>query len=348
MKRRTALILVLLAGVGALSQSQSLSQPQPSKTAANDQQKVHPPTLLWKTFPLRQQTAPRGESRSRSQLRDRHDGPRNWLWILAGTTLALSATAAAVASLLSHSRHRGGHMDKFRLTHGDRNAKNDSQERKDSPAEQVHATAARVVSYLSTAQDPPLDSGSSLPTGEESDFDRLGDHVSSVLSAAKEAAVRIQEEARQDSERVREQAQKEATARAEAAREDADATRAEAERLRSDAEDWTKQARTAAENYAADRRSEAEAEAREIASAAERQASFSKDAELRQQALKMDISLAEDRLHQLATGLHDLAGRLDKLLSTPFEGQEGDLAAGDNDSLIDALEPSRETEEATT
>lgn len=344
MKRRTALILVLLAGVGALS------QPQPSKTATTDQQKVRPPTLLWKTFPLHQQTAPRGESRSRSQVRDRPDRPRSRLWILAGTTLALSATAAAVASLLSHSRQQGGHMDKFKFTRAeDRDAKIDSQEKKDLPAEQVHGTGAdRVTRHVSTAQGAPPDSGSSLPTGEESDFDRLGDHVSSILGAAKEAAVRIQEDARQEAERVREQAQKEATARAEAAREDADAMRAEAERLRSDAEELAKQARTAAENYAADRRSEAEAEARKIVSAAERQtASFSKDAERRQKALKMDISLAEDRLRQLATGLHDLAGRLDKLLSTPFQGEEGDLAAAHDDSLIDALGPSRETDEAT-
>jgi hypothetical protein len=349
MKRRTALILVFLAG-GALG------QPQPTKAVGNNQQKSRPPTLLWQTFPLhqqtlplRQQTAPDGESQSRVPLQDRHARHRNWLWIVAGTTLALSATVAAVAGLLSHSLNQGGHMDKFRLGRaGDRKAKG-TQQRHHPPAEPEDGAGARNVrNYLSAAPDSHLGFGSSVEAGEESDFGRLGEHVSSVLSAAKEAAARIHEEARQEAERVHEQAQTEATARAEAARENADATRAEAERLRAEVEEWTTQARTAADAYAADRRSEAEAEARKIASAAERQAaSFAKEAERRQQALKIDISLAEDRLRQLATGLHDLAGRLDKLLSTPFEGQEDEHAAGEDDSLIDALAPSRETEEAT-
>jgi len=240
-------------------------------------------------------------------------------------------------------------MDKFRLTgFRDRNAKNDEERQEESTTEERLDTGARVASYLGTAPDRPPDSERMPPRG--SDFDRLGGHVSSVLTAAEEAAVRIQEEARQEAERVREQAENEATARAEAAREDADATRAEAKRLRSETEEWTKQTRTAAEKYAADRRSEAEAEARTILTAAELQAAaFGKDAERRQQALKMDISLAEDRLRQLASGLHDLAARLDKLLSTPFaEAEQGDLPAGETDSLIDALGPSRETEEITT
>ena len=61
----------------------------------------------------------------------------------------------------------------------------------------------------------------------------------------------------------------------------------------------------------------------------------------------MDISLAEDRLRTLATGLHELAGRLDTLLSTPIHGRQHALAEEDDESLVDALAPSRETEEAT-
>jgi uncharacterized membrane protein YqiK len=240
-------------------------------------------------------------------------------------------------------------MDKFRFTRaGDRNEMNDSQEREDPPAEQEHGTGARRVTSYLAAPDASPDFGPSLPAGAESDFDRLGGHVSSVLSAAKEAAVRIQEEARLEAEHVREQAEREATARAEAAREDAEATRLEVERTRSDAEDWATETRAAAERYAVDQRSEAEAEARKILSAADRQAaSFSMEAERRQQALKMDISLAEDRLRQLVTGLHDLAARLDTLLSTPLGRQEGDRGAGEDGSLVEALEPSRQTEEAT-
>jgi hypothetical protein len=268
-------------------------------------------------------------------------------------------------------------MDRFRLSRGDRNANDESQQEEEFPAEQEHDRGAeRVMGYLSTggAASPDSGSGASAATEDESVFDRLGEYVSSVLSAAKAAAVRIEEEARHEAERVRDLAHKEATERLEAAREAADATRAKAERLRSEAEEWSQNTRAAAENSAADRRAEAEAwsqntrtaaensaadrraeaeaeaeaEARDILAAAEREAaSFSENAERRQQALKMDISLAEDRLRQLASGLHELAGRLDTLLSTPLHGRQGVLAVADDESLIDALGPSRETEEAT-
>jgi hypothetical protein len=250
-------------------------------------------------------------------------------------------------------------MDRFRLTRtGDRKANDESQQSLESRAEQEHleeadraeqehqAGADRVIGYLSTAEEAPPDSesGSRVVTEDDSVFDRLGEYVSSVLSSAKAAAVRIEEESRQEAKRVRDLAQREATERLEGAREDADATRAAAERLRSETEEWTKQARTAAEKSAADRRAEAETKAREIVAAAERQAaSLSEEADQRQQALKRDSALVEERLRQLATALHDLAGRLDTLLSTPPQAQEGVV---DDQSLIDALGPSRETEEA--
>lgn len=228
-------------------------------------------------------------------------------------------------------------MDRFRLPRtGNRKANDESQQSLESLAGQEHSAGAdRVIGYLSTTEEahPDSDSGSSVVTEDDSVFDRLGEYVSSVLSAAKAAAVRIEEESRQEAERVRDLAQREATERLEAAREDADATRAGAERLRSETEEWTKQARTAAEESAANRRAEAEAEAREIVAAAVQ----------RQQAVKRDSSLVEERLRQLATALHDLAGRLDTLLSTPPQAQEG---VADDQSLIDALGPSQETEEA--
>jgi hypothetical protein len=208
-------------------------------------------------------------------------------------------------------------MEKFRLTAKDRSSEKAAQEQERTPPEQAHTPG-------------PFD---------------VGSHVGAVLSAAEEAAARIHEEARRDAERLRQQAQKEAAARSEAAREDADATRAEAERLRSEAEEWSKQARTAAEAFATDRRAEAEAEARRIVSAAERQAtSFSEEAERRQQALKMDVSLAEDRLRQLSTGLHDLAARLDNLLTPAGETRD---RVPTEQTIVDVLGPSRNAKEAT-
>jgi hypothetical protein len=342
MRRWTALILVLLAGGGALSQA------QPSTSAADDPQTAHTPTLLWKNFPLRQQTAPRSESRVRSQPHGRRDRSRSWLWVLIATTVALSATASAVASFVRHSRRRRRHMDRFRLARGDREA-NDESPQEQEPIGELERGAERVMGYLSASEASSPDSGY-LPgvTAHESGSERFGEYAGSVLSAAKAAAVRIEEEARHEAKRVRDLAHKKATEQLDAARVEANTTRAEAERLRLEAENWNKQTRMAAESSAAGRRATADAAANDTRSAAEREAaSFSENTQRRRQALEMDISLAEDRLRQLATGIRELAGGLDALLSTPVHGQQGAVALTDENSRVDAPGPAREAAEAT-
>jgi len=262
-----------------------------------------------------------------------------WLWILGATTLALSTAAAVAANRFSNAR-RGGDMERFRKTQsGARGEGGDSGGERDQSV-----GADRVTSYLSAGKNAPAGSDASLWSADERDFDRLGEHVSSVLNAAKEAAARIHEEAREEADRFRAHAQAEAFARSEAAREEAEATKSEAQKMRASAEEWADQARQAAEAYAADHRSEAQAEAKRIISEAERQAvSISDEAKRRDQALRMDISLAEDRLRQLALSLHEVAARLDGLLAIPAEGSEGAES-----SLVDDLRPaSRETEDVT-
>jgi hypothetical protein len=310
MRSRAALILVLLAGGIGLGQSQT------STNAADNRQTAHTPTLLWKTFPLRQQAAPRSKSRSQSGPPGRNDRSRNWLWVLIATATALSVAATGVANRLRRSRQRGV-----------RNPNDELQQEQGLFAEQQHVTGAkRVMGYLATteAASPDSEFGSSTVTEDESVSYR-GEQLNSVLGAAKAAAARIEEEARHEGKRVRDRAQREATERRQAAHEEARAMRVETERLRSEADEWSKQTRAAAESSAADLRGEAEAEARDILSAAERQAaSFSENAERRQQALKMEISSAEDRLRHLTSGLHELAERIDMLLSTPLhEAREG-------------------------
>ena len=206
-------------------------------------------------------------------------------------------------------------------------------------------TGARVDPVVAPRQDAPPTVEPNVPTG--GDFDRLGDHVSSILSAAEEAATRIQDEARQEAERVREQAQKEAAASAEAARQETASIKANVERLRADTEESATRAREAADRYAAKTRAEAEAKAQEIVASAERQAVVAdKNAERRHRALKTDISLSEDRLRQLATGLHELATRLDKLVAEPTGDGDGS-AAGNDGSLLSAI-GSREPKKAAT
>jgi len=180
-----------------------------------------------------------------------------------------------------------------------------------------------VTSYLTTPQTAAQD---------DDGFERFGEHVSSVLNAAREAAARIEEEARDEAERIRGQAKAEARSRVEAAREEAEATRNEAQASRAEAE-----------AYAAQQRSEAQAKAKSVVVEAERHAvAMGEEAKRREQSLKMDISLAEDRLRQLALGLHEVAARLDSLLGGPSQSRESDER-----SLADDLVPSRDTEDVS-
>jgi hypothetical protein len=319
MSRWRLFIAALVAAIAALS------LPHPSTAAASDlrHHRVRPPEQLWKTFPLvhpRQRVAPNRETPSRSEIRSRqplvdgHDRGRNGLWILVGAGLAMAAAAAAIT--LSKIRRRGGQMDRFRLTGKDRTAEETSGEQPELLRREQPAGALKV-----------------------------GDHISSVLSAAEEAAVRIHQEARQSAELLQQEAQERAASCVEAAHREAEATRAEAERLRSEADEWSRAARAAAEEEAVSRRAEAEAEARRILTEADREAaSMSFEAERRHEALKTDIKLAEDRLRQLSTGLQKLAARLDSLLSASVEAED-DVPAR-RDQLLDALGPSRELEEA--
>jgi vacuolar-type H+-ATPase subunit E/Vma4 len=233
-------------------------------------------------------------------------------------------------------------MSKFKLTRNP-DEKNDPHERKAVWAEQEGGPISeRDKTSRETDPGTPPDSQRTRETGVI-DVDHIGAHLQSVLSAAEKASARIQQEAREEAERVRKQAKREAAERAESARRDADAAQAEAQRLRSDAEKWCEEARTAAESNASDLRAEAEAEAKEMLLAAERQTAFlKKEAERRHHTLEVDIALAEERLRELAAGLHGLAERLDKLLLPSGDEEDGGLAVGSHDSLVDALAPSRE------
>src|SRR5438093_2918014 len=333
------------------------------------------PKQLWQRFPLKQKTSETSPLSKTSRAhaattstgnRATGDGSfptrpagrsgRAWisLWLVLAVVLGLSAAAAVVAVVFSTVRSGGGTMDRFRpIRRRDRNVEKaterheeplEASERHEEPLEQPLDAGARVAQYLGSAESVAAASDESPSEGSASD--RLGDHVSAIVSAAEGAALRIREEAREEAERIRDQARKEAADHVEAARQEADASRADAERIRFEADEWASHTRETAENYAADRGAEADAEARKVIAAAEdRVAASNEEAERRRQELTMDISLAEDRLRQLSAGLHELAARLDRLLSTP---EASELAVEDANGLMGALEPSREIEEAAT
>jgi hypothetical protein len=303
---------------------------------ATAEQPQHTPTVLWKSFPLRKSQPPAHVTTTSRRTHQRQTmttqppqqtNGRSW-FALAAT--ALGCAAIASFAFLSLSRRRGGDMTKFRLT---RNEESDQAQPqvavpKASGAPSRPADAWRAPAPL-TAEDPP---------NVKPDFDRLGTHVGNVLSAAEEAAARIQQEARVNAGRVREQAEKESAGLVDTARRDAEATKAEAERARAETEEWVEQTRAIAEDYAAEKRGEAEAEAAEIIRRAEQRAvSLRIDAEQRQKALEFDISHSENRLRELVTALHDLADRLDRVLNTQV--QHNGEAEVSPESLVDALAP---------
>jgi F0F1-type ATP synthase membrane subunit b/b' len=174
------------------------------------------------------------------------------------------------------------------------------------------------------------------------DYGKLGEHVTSVLEAARTAAAKIRDDAREDAQRVAERTKKAAAETVETARREADKASAEAEQLRVEVERESRETRQRANDYLAEKRQVAEAEASEILTRAKREASeHTRAAQERGSALGKNVALTEERLRQLVGGLHDLAGRLEELV----EGHEPDLKPDATDaapprSLEASLRPS--------
>src|SRR5436309_15487320 len=106
--------------------------------------------------------------------------------------LCVSAVDAVVAVAFSTVRSGGGTMDRFRpIRLRDRNVEKanerheeplEASERHEEPLEQPLDAGARVAQYLGSAESMAAASDESPSEGSASD--RLGDHVSSIVSAA--------------------------------------------------------------------------------------------------------------------------------------------------------------------
>jgi vacuolar-type H+-ATPase subunit H len=321
--------------------------------AANPAATTGPLQKLWQKYPLnpavtssrrappqRPATTPRRQKTvtPRPAVNPRPTGGSGdrWLWKIIGAAVIVFAGAGIAALAMRQLRYRGGAMNRFRLSGGSgRSDEYGRPDQEEPPPEETSDTGGRVARYVDTVP-------SSTDAGEG--IDRISTHVSSIVRAADEAALQIKADAQQEADRLLDQAQREASAQAEAALQRAATTMAEADTVRAEAEEWSRVTRESAEKYAADRRAEAEAEAQKILATADREvAAAAAAAERRQKALKIDISLAEERLGRLASGLHELAARLDQLLVTPARDPFG---AEDAEALIEALAPERERGEA--
>jgi vacuolar-type H+-ATPase subunit E/Vma4 len=206
-----------------------------------------------------------------------------------------------------------------------------------------NATTQRFTPYSlgATGGDPPTETqpGSSSPRSEPETrivesasespndpaaYERLGEHVSTVLSSADEAAKRLQ----------------------------ASATK-EAERIRGEAEDYARKTRAAADSYAEQRRENAETEAsaitadaekraREARNAAEEQATdIQRDAIRRRESLLRESEHSEERLQNLLKVFRAMTERLENLVSASDAPSTEKAEAPVDDDLTEALAKSR-------
>ena len=159
---------------------------------------------------------------------------------------------------------------------------------------------------------------------------QFGEHLSSVLQAANEAAKKVEDDARTEAERLRMHTQSQAAATLDGARRESEKLLAEAERLRTEAENECSQTRKLAETYAAKKLRAAEAKATDIVSRAEEVAKTrSLAAEERSRELQANVELAEARLQQLATGMVDTASRLEGLIERPVAHVDSEKPASE-------------------
>jgi hypothetical protein len=150
---------------------------------------------------------------------------------------------------------------------------------------------------------------------DEQGFAELGQHVATVLATAREAAERIEEDARREATAALERAQAEAAETLSNARDKAAAIEAETNEKRSAAIAAAEDIRIRAQAYAEQKRQEADKAAAEVTAQAERQArDRTRGAEERQQELDLNVERTEERLRKLVAGLRELAGRLDVLV----------------------------------
>lgn len=182
-----------------------------------------------------------------------------------------------------------------------------------------------------------------------SDYAKLGEHVTSVLEAARTAAAKIREDAREDARRVSERTRNEATKAIETARREADQVSAEAEQLRGEVEKESRETRERENASRAKARQDAEAEASGLVNRAKREArEHMRAAQERRDAMDTNVALTEERLRQLVGGLRDLAGRLEELLEGQPAVPTPDAAdAAPSRSLEDSLRPSAAAQPST-
>jgi hypothetical protein len=248
---------------------------------------------------------------------DSHSAGLIWLALASGSMLLIVLSAihakrpARLVRVSAQSPEGGVQMRKKR--------DNDLQARSEA---WDAAQAAEAVESASEGTDGGKDE-------RPASFADLGQHVASVLETAREAAERIEADARQEATLVVERLQAEAAQTLAEAQQKAEELDANSARTRSEASATAEEFRARAEAYAEKKRREADEAAAELLVRTERQAKErARAAEERQQALEVNVERTEERLRKLVIGLRELAGRLDVLVGS--------------DALVDLARPGYE------
>jgi hypothetical protein len=168
---------------------------------------------------------------------------------------------------------------------------------------------------------PTTDAGAEVIVEDEGieedkapDYARFGQHLTSVLEAAGEAARGIEDEARADAERLLERTQQEAASTLVDTRRQAEEILADAERVLTEAENESKLRRERAETDAAEKLRDAEVQVANTLSRIDDAQSRAAAAEERAGELEANVELTETRLQELTSALFDAASRLASLI----------------------------------
>jgi predicted nuclease with TOPRIM domain len=159
------------------------------------------------------------------------------------------------------------------------------------------------------------------------DYAKVGEHVGTVLEAAKAAAEKMRLEATNDARQIRADAQLQARVGVEESQKKVERADAEATRLYAEAKQRSDDVREEADAYATSTREAAEAEAVVILADATQQASDEVDAaQKRQRTLDRNIAATENRLRQLVGGVRELASGLEELVPSASLPQQAPIS----------------------
>jgi hypothetical protein len=161
-------------------------------------------------------------------------------------------------------------------------------------------------------------------------YAQVGEHVASVIRAAETAAAALSEQADSEAAAIRNAALAEAAQMVKDAQAEAEQLRAKASELGKSAKAEAEKARQEADAYAAQRRRDADEAAAKVLQEAEQAAAGElHDALAREEAQRRAIARTEQRLGDLAGGLHDLARHLEELVA----GEAESVAEALNDAV---------------